>query len=532
MLSDTNPEQDVGSPFPRVRELPYYSWTEFDSISLVKATLRHLEQGMFDTPAQLVDMMTRDDRLGGCLDRRASALSQLPRTIKKGTGKNARRLAKVFEDNFETFFPDEQLAQLEAWALMCGLGVAELVWYRDPATKTLMFRLKTWHPRFIYWRWDTRSYWLMTEGDTREISTSTGQWLLLAPWGLERSWMYGLMRRLYIPWLLRQWSLRDSGRYSEAYGGPVKKAYMPAGAKDAEKNRFLAAVARLSSDSALRLVRSANPEQGYDFDFAELKGTGFQIFSNLEERTNSAIAITILGQNLTTEVKSGALASTSIHKLVESSILKSDAARMASTLREQAIAAYARFNFGEVRDEELPTPEWDTEQPESKKERADTMKAVGDGVAALKLAGFTIDVEKVQEEYDLPIDETAEFNDEVPGAAGAEEPDGDEGEPGTEKKKPGAEQFSKHVVPSKADVLSQMRLRKIEEEGAREGATAMKPMLEKLLTAIEQAADFTDLEDRVRKIYAVDDDETLASLMTAALALSELEGRFAAVENG
>lgn len=530
MLNDTNPEQGVGSPFAPVRELPYYSWTEFDSISLVKATLRHLEQGIFDTPAQLVDMMLRDDRLGGCLDRRASAVTQLPLTVKPGTGKNARRLSKMVDDNFATLFPDEQLAQLQSWALMTGLAVAEMVWYRHPKTNALLFRLKVWHPRFIYWRWDTRSYWLMTQSDTREINSTTGQWLLHAPWGLERAWMYGLMRRLYIPWLLRQWSLRDSGRYSEAYGGPVKKAYLPAGAKDAEKSRFLSAVARLTSDSTLRIPRSANPEQGYDFAFEELTGNGFEIFSNIEERTNASLAITILGQNLTTEVKSGALASTSIHKLVEGSILKSDAMRLASTLREQAFRALGRFNFGEVGDEELPTCEWDTEQPETKKERGDTLKSVGDGIAALKNAGFTIDVDKVQEEFDLPIDETAEFNNEVPGAG---EPDGDEagGGGGDQGAKP-KEQLNKHVMPSKADVLSQMRLRRTEEEGVREGQQALQPLLAGLLTAINEAGDFADLEDRVRKLYANVDDETLASVMTAALALSELEGRLSAVENG
>src|SRR5688572_21623548 len=145
----------MAAPVQRpARELPVYSWSEWDSVSLVKGALRDLEGGLFEQAASVVDAMGRDDRITGCLLTRIEALPALPFTMVPGEdgGGRAQTIAEEADELFEAMAPNAELLRLHHWAVMLGLGVGQLIWDRDGGR--WQPRLTVWHPRHLYWRQD------------------------------------------------------------------------------------------------------------------------------------------------------------------------------------------------------------------------------------------------------------------------------------------------------------------------------------------------------------------------------------------
>jgi hypothetical protein len=76
--------------------------------------------------------------------------------------------------------PSSALKEMFRWGLFVNAGVAELVWSWDDNDEFYP-TLKTWNSQFLYWRWDTRSYWIIHEGGQTEVYPGDGRWVLFAP---------------------------------------------------------------------------------------------------------------------------------------------------------------------------------------------------------------------------------------------------------------------------------------------------------------------------------------------------------------
>jgi phage gp29-like protein len=359
-------------PTPVLRpaeELPVYSWSEWDSVQLVKAALRDLELGLFDQSSQVVDAMGRDDRISGCLLTRVEALPALPFCMQPAPGQpeaKAKKVAEAAQELFETMCPNAELLKLQHWGVMQGIGLAQNLWERAPGNvtgKQWIPRLKVWHPRMLYYRLDAEELIVHTRDGDRVVESGDGEWVVYAPYGLHRGWMYGKIRSLYVPWLVRQWGWRDWARHSEVHGMPIRKAITPTSADEKDKQRFLKEVARLGSENVIRLPKALDGTQ-FDLELLEAAADGHLVFKELLAQADSSVAIALLGQNLTTEVKAGSFAAAQVHQNIRSDILRGDAQNLGLMLREQVLKPWARFNFGDA--ELAPTPTWSTDPPRTR----------------------------------------------------------------------------------------------------------------------------------------------------------------------
>lgn len=527
------PQVTPSVPTTPARDLPIQTWSEWQDVNLVRSAMRALEVGYFDAATQVIDAMGRDDRINGVLGTRTGALPSLPMTFTpalKADGRRKKVISDQVEEMFPEMFPDYALTELALWGLMAGIGVGQLIWRFEDTI--WVPTLKVWHPRFLNWRWDTRSYWMGTMDGMRELIPGNGEWILYAPWGLQRAWMYGKVRSLFVPWLIRQFGLRDWARYSEVHGLPIKKAVTPAGAESDDKNRFLKEVANLGKENLIVTPRTspANEYDRYDIELVEAVGRSTEAFEHLVEMANSCVSINLLGQNLTTEVKGGSFAATMGHMQIRNDLLTGDAENLGRCIQQQGLEPFTQINFGDKR--LAPLPQWKTKPADDKVTSGTAIKNLGDGLLAIKKIGAKPDVDKLMANFEIPITGPAEDVDVNALPQPAQAPgqgEDDEKEPGKlprPKKQKVTASRTKDGLPE-AMIEGQMYADEVAESGAEDGAAIFKPDLRAILELIGEADSLKELQKSLRKKYASMSRDRLAKLMKTAIQLSELSGRYA-----
>jgi hypothetical protein len=406
----------------RYRDLPISSSQSFDEVATVRQALVDLERGQFYSVAQLCDAFGCDDRINGVLQTRVDALCSLPLELSGRTSKRkAGKLAARAQDEWGGWFPDAEVKRLLRWGLLLRLGIGELLWdTKEPGYWAP--RLKVWDPRFAYWRWDTRSFWLSTLDGQVEITPGDGHWILYAPDGYARGWMNGLVRSLALLFLIRHWATRDWARYSEVHGLPIKKAVVPADAKAEDKEAFEDDLRTLGGEGVIRVAKD---EQGLGFDIAlvEAASQSWEGFQKLIEKCDECIAVDVLGQNLTTSMKSGgSYAAANVHDRIRLDRLEADAKSLGDCLAEQVMVPWAAYNWA---DEKLaPRVSWSTKAPEDRASTATTLNSLGDALNKLKTAGLNVDLVEVAKQFRIPVVEGEPVIEPEPAPAqpGAEPP--------------------------------------------------------------------------------------------------------------
>jgi hypothetical protein len=383
------------------RDLPIVSSQSFDDVGVTRHALRQLELGQFLEAAQLCDSFGVDDRISGVLQTRVDALCSLPLELSsRTTKKKGAKLAARVQDEWTGWFPDAELKRLLRWGLLLRFGIGELLWdTRQPGYWAP--RLKVWDPRHAYWRWDTRSFWLVTLDGPVEVTPGDGHWVLYAPDGYARGWMSGLVRSLALLFLIRRWATRDWARYSEVHGLPIKKAVVPADAKAEDKEAFEDDLRTLGGEGVIRVAKD---EQGLGFDLTlvEAASQSWQGFQRLMEKCDECIAVDVLGQNLTTSMKSGgSYAAANVHDRIRLDRLESDAKSLGDCLAEQVMIPWAAYNFA---DENLaPRVSWSTRAPEDRSSNATTLNNLGDALNKLRSAGLNVDLVEMAKQFRIPL---------------------------------------------------------------------------------------------------------------------------------
>lgn len=338
----------------------------------VRAALDGHELGMFMDSTTLMDAMGRDDRITGCLNTRVRALagksgvgfSVKPST--RGDKATCEDYAKAIEDTWYYTCPESVMSHVLRDAVMLGVGFAKVHW--DLVNGRRVPRLEPWDARGVYWDWSIRRYRAISLEGIFTIDPGSAEWFVFEPGGY-RGWMYGAIRGLGLPWVFRGFSLRDWARYNEKHGLPMLAIKEPSGTQwERHKASFWNRVKNIGSEASVRLPTD---EKGYGFDvsYVEPKDKSWGAFQAYIERLDINVAVMLLGQNLSTEVKGGSRAAAMAHNLIRLDYLDADAQTLSTALREQLLKPYLRFNIDGANEEDAPYPTWETRPPEDKSER-------------------------------------------------------------------------------------------------------------------------------------------------------------------
>lgn len=373
--------------------------------------LRLHDGGYFAASAGLVDEMMTDDRIAGVTDQRASALLSKPfefrpsgdsedhlgmKELLGGDGQDIQGLWRQMANT-------AALREVMGWGWYIGIGLAEIVWLKNPRAEygqKWLPRLVPYHPSWIRWDWTYNTFVLNTPENGQillprpdEQPNGDGKWFVYCPWGVRGGWRRALVRSLADKYIQRKWNERDWARYCEKNGLAIVVAKVPMGASNAEdRQRYFDSVKNLGSETTVFAPQGSNGEASYDIDLKEPTAQTWQAFQAWKKALDEDIAIRIVGQLDTTSSAKGGVGNTGNQNQgdVALNILGEDA-EIGSALRQQLFAWHVEYNTGHR--ELTPYCEFQVSPPDDEKTTADAQASKGAAVNAWKLAGAAVDVD-------------------------------------------------------------------------------------------------------------------------------------------
>ena len=412
------------------REIPLIVCGTGWDVAAVRLALEQQCVGLFDYPAQLADSIAGDSRVqaamasrtGGVLGRPVDFL--LPR--KYADSALAKECRDAFADAWPTMAAEASMAELQRNAVSIGFGISQILW--DTSGDYMIPRPLPWHLRSVYWHWTFRCFVAMTQDGPVQVRPGDGSWILHAPHGEYRGWMQGAIRAIAPWWLARHYALRDWARYSERHGLPMIKAKTPARGDPVQVDAWTASLQTLGQETVIQLPQEVDGSASYDVDLLEARDTAHDGFRQLISQCDTEITLSLLAQNLTTEVKEGSFAAARVHADVRQALLEADARGLALTIYQQLARPFAAMNFGDP--DLAPRVVWNVEPYEDGKTRAETLVTFTQGLVNLKAAGLGMaphDVERLAKALGLDVGKLHE----VEAAIGAGGPPGRFGARGT-----------------------------------------------------------------------------------------------------
>lgn len=533
-----------------LRDLPVNVVPGWDNVDFVRRTLVDLEWGRFQYAALLGDAMGRDDRIQTCFASRTNALTGLPFEFKPANQTTkARKLAEDATLKWPKMVDPQTLAQILNSGIMYGIGLAEKIWTIKGSDWTP--RLRFWHASFIYWRWDTRSYWLITQDGQLEVPPNGGgRFVVYCPFGYNRGWMQGRIRSLPLPWLIRSFGRRDWARQSEVMGQTIKKAIVPQTADLKIRQEFAARVRGLGASGVLECPDLGEGKGKFDLELVEANALTWQGFDKLIDHAETAMSTVLLGQNLTTQVKGSAGGKAAIqgHENVRQDYVQHDAMTLSASIREGLIEDWTRFHEKGGDPELSPIPFWHVEPPEDTTQKATALQGAANAAQTFISIGMPVDLEAYAEEFGVPLlpeDQRPPPNEwiVIPGEEDDEDEDDDTPPPPKKKAKKGEDDDEDEEPPAKpkkkatghtalthrgfmgGPKMAQSYADAVAAKAQKRASAAMHRRLDLLISVVKASKSAVELREHLEQAFDHPKEDDLADLLEKAQMLAELAGR-------
>ncbi len=372
--------------------------------ALLRSAELAANDGQLMLAADLCRWLMGDDRVKAVLDSRTDALLGRELSFEAGLGRKKRSALKAIdiEDDWYAAFPETEVKALHAWGIMLGVGLAEIRWEEDAAHCGRMIpHLEVKDPRWLRYDLRTREWRLTIAGESGfaaeeiTITPNDGKWILFTPGGRHNPWDNGCYRALG-PWvLLKQYAKQDWGFVSEKHG-IAQSVITGDGGTEVQRAQMAADVKRVGRNLGFTLPK------GFTYELVEAQASTGEIFNRQIAVADTGIAVTIQGNNLTTQISAGdgSKAAASEHGKVSLGRTKADAETLATCFHDGALSWWALYNFGDAA--LAPWPAWDCRPIEDQKDRAAALQMLGQFLASAAPARAPVDYRKLLEQFDVP----------------------------------------------------------------------------------------------------------------------------------
>lgn len=388
------------------------SITHWTVAGVRSALVRHDDGDLYES-AMLCEQLRRDPAIFGDLSTRVRALaarSGLPFDVIPSYGVDDRRADSVAERIEALWFeiaPEHVIESIMVDAILLGVAVGRIEWKTTGREWVPFLRHLPAHGL----RWvDSDKSWHYVTGDGKDlvVSPGDGTWFLHTPHG-DRTWLWGAVRALGIPWLMRSFTFRDWARYCEKHGMPVLAVHEPFFAHDdvegaggtgsaSGAGAVYSQFRKLGSESVLRLPQGASKDDGgWSAEWIEPKAATFDAFQKFLAELRTGIRSVILGHDSEAGARGGdgELAA----QRVKVEYLSADCEPLSTSLRQQVLRPFVAYNVDASRPDLAPWPRWDTRPIPDLKGRAEMLDRLGDALA--KLAANGVDTGEILEEFQL-----------------------------------------------------------------------------------------------------------------------------------
>ena len=345
--------------------------------------MQSADSGDFEPLADFGDWLLADERVNSTLNTRVNALLGCDLSF-EGDPDDAALWSTYWTESF----PEHVIAQWMKLALLNGTGALNVAWKQD-STGMWWPEVQYWHLRNLKYDFQVRKYVGYGELGLRvEIELGDPAWVILHPYGNVRPWALGSWRNVALWSLGKMLAWRDWNRRNEIAGIGILKGMCPAGTSDADRRKFASDIGSLGRNAKIVLT------EGFDVSIDENKPFTWQTFGDLIKAANTVIAISHLGQNLSTEVEGGSYAAANAHNAVRQDYLESDAQVLSTALHDQLLVHWAKYN-----NRSAPWPKWKLSVDEDAKSaaevaklRAESVKTMAEAAQLLRDLGVPIDV--------------------------------------------------------------------------------------------------------------------------------------------
>jgi hypothetical protein len=359
----------------------------------IRAAQLSADAGNLRQAADLCDWILTDDKVRGALDGRVNALFGAKVAFEaSGDGRKKNRAVRAVEtgEDWQYIFPEPESKQTLVWALLLGIGPGFMPWSRrrDHDDRDLP-RLNFYHPQSLSYDWYRRT-WIrsLDTGGQEPIEFGDGVWFGHMPYGTFRPWALGLVWGIADWVLLKAYAKNDLGLASENAVRNVVEIDRPDGAEEEwdpkDKRRELAnALARLARNASIVLP------PGWRYRLVELSQATPGLMQRIITMADNAIAITIRGGNLSTDVKGGSRSAAEVQeRRGDLANLRQDASGWAVTTHDHGLVYWAAANYGSST--LAPWPVYETEPEEDRKVKAETFVKAIEGAKAARAEGFRV----------------------------------------------------------------------------------------------------------------------------------------------
>lgn len=490
-MAKLNVRQYAGLVEPLART--YVEW----DVARARAAIVLADGGLLMQAARLADSMRQDDRVGAALATRVGGVLGLPLSFSPADDSaRASEVAEALAEDWDVI--SANLQEVATWGVFLGLSLSRLQWGEHNGR--LVPALDVWFPGWLSWN-EQSGRWTIRLQD-RAIDPQPGLWWLWTPGG-KWPWRGGAWRRCVIPWLAKMYAIQDWARYNEVHGAPTRIGSAPAGSSAEERERFARDLQELGSVTSLVL-----PE-GWEMQLLEAEGGNWETFLQQVEWADKAIAVAILGQHLTTEVKGASLAAARVHDMVRSDLIQADVEALSNGLRAGVIRWWAELNFGSP--DLAPYPVWDASHPDEGRARAQRLAELGRAALMWSQAGAPLDVAALAEQEGVPL---AQATPAAPVQASRV-------------------RLASGDNPSRAKgfVAGQVYVDRLADRAAEQATELLDQDLQAVLRAVQSATDYEDLRQRLLAVFAELDPLALAELTERALLMADLAGRWAVLKD-
>jgi hypothetical protein len=375
---------------------------------MLRQVLRRADAGDMLLLADLCDQIMADDRFGALLGQLADDVLGCELSFEDSlrTSVGSAEKAEELEVDWEIGYEDDELRSLIAWAKLTGVAFGKHEAWRETESGRVVPVLRWWHPQHFSWRvkdgsphaGDQRNHsWHVREPGTERwvpIAAGDGTWVIVTVGGEWRPWANGLWRGLGGWWLLKEYAQQDMGVHSEKAAKLVATSTVDS---TADERRALATYLYDAGKDAVIALPI-----GTDLKLIETTANVDQIYGAQIRMADESAAISILGQNLSTNVQGGSRAAAQVHDKKENRRVRNAAWMIAKPIKFQSLVWWSEFNFG-TRDYAC-FPYWHTEPPEDYASKAAGLKTLGEALTALKAAGYTLSPEEIEEEYGVELE--------------------------------------------------------------------------------------------------------------------------------
>jgi phage gp29-like protein len=523
-----------------ITTLPSSQTTTWTYDKILAAIDAH-ERGDFSQSAYLANAFGRDDRINACMTTRIQAVSGKngldfrlePST--KGNKARAKKLAKEVEGWWYDALPERTLKRIFRDVLYMGVSISQMQWTR--IGNTWIPKPKPWPMRDVYWDETKRCFIVRAQEGDFEVRRGDPNWLIVAA-SEEEPWLDGLVRSLGLPFLLRNFTARDWARFCERHGLPIIAIEEPTDFTDEDaKKAFATSLRTMGKNGVIRLPQlpdaTGGKGQSFKVEFIEAKDTGWASFEAFRKDLSVAIAIAILGQNLSTEVQGGSLAAANVHENVRREYRDSDVELLSTELHDGVCEPYVVLHSPNDRDA-APWPYWETAEPADQNKIVDIANKTAAAITAFKAAGMRVDIAQFIESVGIPMLPGEPIEEvEEPEADPNAEPD-DQAEPDEEEEpetKTSRLASGDSLDDAKGFVNGQKFADKLADAGALAARKIIKADVAALLAIIDKAESFEDVRRGLGDAYASMNQDELEELMERCEILARLAGRAAVLED-